>query len=200
MLFPSDNRLGIPTLDLQLQAIGVPIPVWGWGGKSRTTQHLGTWHCYVDDSRFSALLDRPEQMAHTQAVAAVEPNISLYVDTPIALAIAAIYRKRWVARCWQGYGLRVFVDLNVPPAVLELEEFRMGIPPGWKAFATRGYERRIDDLDREYSVAVEIAGGNPLMLVVGGGREVNRWCLEHGVVHSGYAPGKRFHSTGEGSS
>ena len=180
-----------------MQADCVPLPVWAWGSKARTSQHGGTWHLYVDDARFSRLLREPGALADTGAVAAVEPNVSAYEDTPISVVLASLYRKRWAARVWQTCGIRTFVDLNLPARVLERDEWRCGIPASWRAFATRGYEGRIDAMELEYSAARSF-GGIPLLLVVGGGRRVAEWCRTHpGAVHTGYAATRRPYSTGD---
>lgn len=196
-LFPSDNWLGIPSLDPTLQADCVPLPVLAWGSVARTSTHAGTWHAYVDDARFARLLREPDALVATGAAAAVEPNVSAYDDTPLALVLAGIYRKRWVARYWQSCGVRVFVDVNLPERVLDRDEWRAGVPDGWSAFATRGYDSRIGALESEYQAALTVSR-SPLLLVVGGGRKVAEWCRGRaGVVHSGYASARRVYSGGE---
>jgi hypothetical protein len=185
-LFPAANWLGVPDLDPDLQPDCVPLPVRAWGSVARTAPHRGTWHCYVDDARFAALVAHPDRLVPTGAPAACEPNVSCFDDTPLALALAGVYRKRWVARYWQACGVRVFVDLNVPARLAERPEAWFGVPPGWRAFSTRGYDRRADDLDREYALA-RAFDPRPLLLVVGGGRRVADWCeARPGVVHAGY--------------
>ena len=193
-IYPADNWLGIPALDPLRQADCVPLPVWAWGSRARTAAHAGTWHCYVEDARFARLLADPAQLAATGCTAAVEPNVSVYDDTPLALALAGLYRKRWVARYWQSLGVRVFVDVNVPERLLDRPEFRFGVPDGWSAFATRGYDRRVGHLDAEHAFALGVCP-RPLFLVVGGGRAVAAWCEGRpGVVHSGYASTRETYS------
>lgn len=196
-VFPAANWLGIPDLDADLSADCVPLPVLAWGSVARSRGHSGTWHCYVEDARFSALLPDPSRLVSTGATAACEPNISVYEDTPTALALASVYRKRWVARYWQTCGVRVFVDVNVPARLLDRPETWFGVPPGWAAFSTRGYDRRVEDLELEYATVRRLAD-RPLFLVVGGGRLVAAWCAGRpGVVHSGYR-GKREVYSGQG--
>ena len=200
MAFASDNRLGIPRLDPDLASgEGVPLPVWAWGSKPRAAAHGGTWHFYVDDIRFSTLLRDPAQLLATGASAACEPNVSVYDDTPLALALATVYRKRWAARYWQSFGVRVFVDLNLPERVLDCPEWRYGIPDGWPAFATRGYDARVDSLAFEWDVARSFGAALPCLLVVGGGRAVAAWCDGRpGVMHCGYGATKRAYTDVEG--
>jgi uncharacterized protein DUF4417 len=197
-IFPAGNPWGIPDLDPARQPEAVPVPVWAWGTRPRTARHGGTWTFYVDDYRFRAVLDEPAAVADTGAAAAVEPNISVFDDTPLALALAGVYRKRWCARYWQSRGLGVFVDLNLPERLLDRPEWALGVPPGWRAFATRGYDRRADCLDVEYAAALRFSP-RPLFLVVGGGAAVAEWCQAHpGAVHSGYAAARRPHGAAAG--
>jgi len=196
-LFSSDNYLGLPSLDLAGQADCVSLPVWAWGSVGRTREHSGTWHLYVDDARFTRLLREPDALVATGCAAAVEPNLSVYDDTPLALAFASLYRKRWVARYWQTCGVKVFVDLNLPARVLERDEWRLGLPSGWSAFATRGYDRRCESLDTEYAAALSVSQA-PLLLVVGGGARVADWCRAHpGAMHSGYQATRNAYTAGD---
>lgn len=175
-LFPSDNEYGIPSLRLDRQAKTVAAPVIPWGAVARTTQMQGTWSLYVDDHRFSALLKNPSQLAPTGCTAAVEPNVTVYDQSTVAEAIWATFRKRRAARVWQDSGVDVFVDLNVP----EIYRYwcMLGVPKGWRAFGTRGYARRLEDLESEYDYARSWAGGEPLFLVVGGGAPVAALCRQ----------------------
>lgn len=138
----------------------------------------GTWHFYVDDYRFSGLLKKPEQLVQTRAVAAIEPNITLSPGLPLALALAHIYRKRWTARHWQTAGVSIWVDLNVSA------EFRavnlLGVPRGWTAYATRGYNANIEQIEAEYQLAEQHAGERPDFLVYGGGQAVQSLALANG--------------------
>ena len=58
----------------------------------------------------------------------------------------------------------------------------LGIPDGWKAFATRGYSDRLDGTHAEYAQAQRIAGEGvtPLFLVYGGGVKVKEECQRNG--------------------
>jgi hypothetical protein len=166
--------------------------VWAWGSTARGRPHAGTWHGFTDDARFTALLKDPAPLVETGCAAAVEMNASVYDDTPLVLALATLYRKRWAARYWQEHGVRVFVDVNLPERLLDREESRFGIPAGWPAFATRGYDRRFEALDREYQWACSFGCRAPLFLVVGGGRKTAEWCgRTPGAFHSGYSSQER---------
>jgi hypothetical protein len=60
----------------------------------------------------------------------------------------------------------------------------LGIPPGWKAFATRGYTERIDATYQEYEQAKRIAGEGvtPVFVVYGGGKDVKAECQRNGWI------------------
>jgi hypothetical protein len=45
----------IPVLDINKQGDFINLPVAGWGSVSRRTRFKGTWHFYIDDSKFAAL-------------------------------------------------------------------------------------------------------------------------------------------------
>jgi hypothetical protein len=195
LALPASNRLGIPDLDPAMAPAGVPLPVWCWGQTARTRPNPGTWHHYTSDYRFGALEKNPCALLATGCVAAVEVNYSVFDDTPLALAFATIYRKRYIARLWQLAGVAVFIDANLPERVLDAPESRYGIPDGYPAFATRGYERRMDALEAEYQWACSFGAPKPVFLVVGGGRKVAEWCQDTpGAFHSGYATTKRAYS------
>ena len=195
LAYPASNRLGIPDLSPFLAPSGVPLPVQCWGQTSRTKRNPGTWHHFTADYRFSALEKRHQQLIETGCVASVEINYSVFDDTPLAVAFHTLYKKRWIARTWQEAGIAVFVDCNLPERVLDTEEARYGVPASYSAFATRGYERRIEALDREYAWAKSFGCPQPTFLVVGGGRKTAEWCERTpGAFHSGYTAPKRPYS------
>jgi hypothetical protein len=175
-LYPTDNEWDIPSLRPDRQATEIEAPALAWGTVSRSARMPGTWVLYVDDARFTALLREPARLVATGCAAAVEPNMTLHEQTPRWEVIAAVGQKRACARAWQDAGVRVFVDLNVPRRHRDL--CMLGVPAGWRAFATRGYAGRLDDLRDEHDVACTWAGGIPLMLVYGGGDRVEATCRE----------------------
>jgi hypothetical protein len=171
---PSDNEYDVPSLRMDRQATSIAPPVIPWGSLARGTEHGGTWVFYVDDYRFSALLHDPLQLPETSCNSTAEPNITLFDQMPRYAVLEAIGRKRRAARVWQDAGINVLVDLNVP--MRRIADCMLGVPAGWRAFATRGYAARIHDLETEHCVATEWAGGEPLLLVYGGGRDVEQKC------------------------
>lgn len=183
-VWPSDNDLGIPLLDINMQARALDQPWAIWGATSRKARMQGTWLFYTEDYRYEALWIDPAPVLATRCQAAVEPNFSCYENMPPAVAIWQIYRKRWIARWWQSRGVRIFADLNV--AVNHYDLNLLGIPAGWRAFATRGYSARIDATHQEYAQACRIASAGskepitPLFVVYGGGKAVKEECRLHG--------------------
>lgn len=137
---------------------------------------------YVDDYRFEAIWKNPIKVLESGVIAVVEPNLSLFDTTPIAYGLQQIYKKRWIARYWQECGIKVYADLNVSQKFIEYN--KLGIPQGYNAFATRGYDDRADVLERELQVAREISGkDNPNMLVYGGGSKVKELCAKHSLIY-----------------
>lgn len=113
-LFPSDNDLEIPTLRFDMQATACEIPFLAFGEQKRTydMNYSGTLHFYVDDYRFNAIYEHPSKILQHKPANIVEPNFSLFNETPLSFGLQNIYKKRWIARAMQERGIRVFVDLN----------------------------------------------------------------------------------------
>lgn len=193
-LYPTDNEYGIPSLLTQGRD-GLDLPLTAWGSVGRSTRMPGTWHFYVDDYRFEALFNTPDKVISTNPRGVVEANSSIFDQTPRAVAIWLIYRKRWLARYWQSQGLRLWVDMNVPAAFQK--DNLLGVPDGWSHFATRGYDRRVSALDVEYEAASARCGSEPVFAVVGGGRKVAEWCQSRPVIHVPYAADKLCYSSRE---
>lgn len=184
--WPSDNQAGIPTLlpELQSDAVHAPLICWGSrrGGRVGNLENAGTLHFYTEDVRFEAIWKTPQRIAQSSIQAIVEPNFSVYNDMPMALALYQIWRKRWLARYWQHHGKQIFVDMNVSPAYADIN--LLGVPQGWTAFATRGYDDYLDDLANQVLIANNIAYPNrPTMLIYGGGRKVVKFCQDNLLWH-----------------
>lgn len=198
-LYPSCNAWDVPTLDLAMQPREVTSPVVAWGSVSRNTRHGGTWCFYVDDARFSS----PKlagQVIASEPAACVEPNFTILDSTPRAEALWAVYRKRRIAREWQLAGIPVFVDLHVPAEMLDLA--MMGVPRGWRAYATRGVAGRVNDVLIEWAAARAFSrvrdfeddiSPPPLFLVYGGGESIRELCtqLPGAVYVPDYMSGRR---------
>jgi len=182
IVFPHTDAYEIPLLDLTKQGQFVELPVAGWGSVSRRGRFRGTWHFYVDDSKFSALWKHPETVLNTKAVYCVEPNFSTHQQMQMPVALHRIYQKRWLARYWQEQGMGIFADLFVSPKWAKINMH--GIPRGWQSYATHAADARIDDLDEQVKRAQDHATGLPLrMLVYGGGQTVATYCQKHDLIH-----------------
>lgn len=182
-LFATDNDLEVPALDMAMQATECQIPFLCFGEQRRTynLNDEGTLHFYTDDYRFNAVYEHPEKILQHNPHAIVEPNFSLFNETPIAFGLQAIYKKRFIARAMQERGIQVFVDLNVGQKFYRLN--MLGVPRGWRAFATRGYSDRLNNLAFEYSIAQDWAGGKPLFVIYGGGEVCRRFAQQHGCIY-----------------
>jgi len=121
VIYPSDNEYDIPSLDIRMQATEVTLP-WMTYNSGRMKRQPGTFFFYTEDRMFEVVWKTPQRILDSQAVAVVEPNFSVYVTTPKALAIWNTYRKRWLARWWQAHGLRTSTNpiLTLPPTPLAL--------------------------------------------------------------------------------
>jgi hypothetical protein len=187
LLFPSDNEWGVPALTLgepEAAPPAVTAPIAVWGSTTRRSQ-VATWCFYCDDYRFAGLWREPDAALIGGAGALVEPNYSVFDDSPAAVAIWAVYRKRWLAAYWQRAGASVWVDVCVAHrhAALNL----LGVPRGWQRYATAGWDARVGDLDFELELCRRHAAGWPFTLMVyGGGQLVTEWCRRADVVHVGH--------------
>lgn len=182
-LWPSDNEAEIPVLRSDLQADAIDVPVVQWGSRKRSAHMFGTWTFYVDDYKFNHLWKDSSAILNSGCVNAAEVNFSVSDQLPYALALYHTYRKRWLARLWQELaGIRIFVDLNV--GTRHADTNLLGVPGGWRAYATRGYGDRLDELAMELAMAITHRGSTDvLFMVYGGGKAVREWCQGHtGVV------------------
>jgi hypothetical protein len=177
IVFPASNAWGIPNLLATHQAEYVSIPFIAWGSTSRRKDFSGsTVHFFVDDYRFSRLWQDPDQLARTACCAIVEPNYTVSLESPKAWVLFSIFQKRWLARYWQSVGIRVYVDLNVPVEYADLS--LLGVPRGWKSYATRGYVDRLASLEAEYELAVAHADTSDINFIVYGGSKKVRDCAK----------------------
>lgn len=183
-IYPSDNDLDIPTLRLDMQATEVQRPFVCFGEQARTFQMngCGVLHFYTDDYRYNKIYDHPEQILHHNPAAIVEPNYSLFNETPMAFGLTNIYKKRTIARAMQDRGIKVLVDLNVSNKFYAAN--MLGVPRGWSAYCTRGYSDRLNYLEFEVDLARRWADGNRILFVVyGGGMKVKHICQQEGLIY-----------------
>lgn len=183
-LYPSDNEYGIPLLDINLQAdcVELPCQIWKSRAQGRKRFNTGTFFFYVDDTKFTALKSDPTPLLNSLCTTAGELNYSMGADMPQAIVLALLYWKRWIARFWQSKGVRIIVDLNVAPRWQHLN--LLGVPKGWKAYATRGYVAYLDVIEEQYAMAQTHSGiVNPLFVVYGGGQRVVNLSQKRGWIH-----------------
>jgi hypothetical protein len=111
----------------------------------------------------------------------VEPNFSTNDHMPTAVGAWAIYRKRWLARYWQHYGIRTFVDLYVSTKFEAINLF--GVPLGWQSYCTRVTSANWEHAIHDYEIATEHANGKPVLFVVyGGDRRMEQVCKQRDWV------------------
>lgn len=181
-IFPSSNIEGIPDLLPSLQPRGLELPINRIGAKARKCRVEGqTLHGYTDDYRINGLWKDPSWLINSGCRALVEPNFSTNGEMPKVIAKSYVYAKRWIARWAQSYGIEIWVDLamNEHHADIAL----MGVPKGWKAYATYTYITGYDDewLFRQHKQAVDHAGTDEIMFwVYGGEGHVQELCQENG--------------------
>lgn len=179
-LYPSNNVYEIPTLLTDNQPVHLELPFTPWGVEGRYKKGITTYHFYVDDYRFERLYKDPIMLLKSGCRAVVEPNNSIHDQTPIAYGIYQIYRKRYLARYLQECGMQVWVDLNVSHRFAEYN--LLGVPDGYNAFFTRGVTGWTPTLELHFKQAQRISHKEqPNMYVYGGGKEIERWCQDHGL-------------------
>lgn len=181
-IFLSDNEWGIPLLDLNMQCTRKHTLIETWGRNSRhNTRMPGMWHFYTDDYRFTGLWKDPDVLIKTGAIAAIEPNFSTSDIHPKAEVLYNIWRKRWLAKYWQFNGVETVVDLNVDMDFWDLN--LLGVPKGWKSYATRWYAR-FDDIEWQYEQAKKHAESDEITFFVfqTKTKDVEETCREKGWI------------------
>lgn len=181
-LWPTDNDFSIPLLLKDVQPRGLELPTNRWGARARRDRvEGGTFHFWTDDYRFEALWKNPSQVVNSGCNAVVETNFSTNSEMPFAVFLWHLYRKRWLSRYWQSYGIEIWADLAVAPRYRQYA--LLGIPKGWKAYATYSFgSHGIDKVTAEAALAEEHAGGDPLIWVVCGEPEDLEVCRERGWI------------------
>ena len=176
--FSTNNQYDIPLLDITLQADGYMPPMKTWGASKRNTPWSGTVNFYTHDVRFTALKKHPDTFLKTGCNYAIEPNFSTSHELDFIYNLEAIYWKRRLARYWQTYGVRIFVDLTVDGYYDELN--LLGVPPTWNAYAIRGFAEHPEWIEQAFTIACQHADSStPLFLVFGGGQTIATLCRQH---------------------
>lgn len=179
--FNSTNEWDIPDLLPNLQApAGIIHPFVPWGTQKRGSS-AGSIHFYVDDYRFQTIWDNPGQVVNSGCAVIVEPNMSTDDYVPHAYSLFLVFKKRWFARLMQERGISVFVDVHVASKDREINF--LGVPKGWKSFATRGYADDIPMLIEDIEAAAEFAGDGFNMVVYGGGAKCEKVARDRGCQY-----------------
>lgn len=188
------NRFGIPELAPETFDGEWPKNIGIWR-KHKVSKPVDIWLFYCDDYKIEPIWRRPEKPARAPALS--ELNFSVFEDSPAALAIWNVYRKRYVSKIWQELGVKVWIDLCFPQNWGDLA--LVGVPDGWPRYSTRGFAARIGDLEQELRWARERSGGKFQLLVYSGGKEVEYWCRNRqGVLYIPHFSEVR-HRPGEGT-
>jgi len=183
-LYDSDNEYNIPNLLLSPDTMPdhLELPLAPWGAESRNKHGISTYHFYVEDYRFERLFKDPMRLLLSGCKYIVEPNCSIHDQTPVAMALFLIYKKRYLARYLQECGIKVWVDMNVSSHFARYN--RMGVPHGYNAFFTRGTSGGVERLETDLRQAQEISGlEHPNMVVYAGGDDIRQFCQDHRLVY-----------------
>lgn len=169
--FYTDNDYDIPVLDIDKQADSCEIPWIKWGTKARSTYlKSGTVHFYTDDYKFTGIWRSPEKLVNTGVCTAVEVNYSNHDQTPRAVFLESLYKKRWLSRFWQKHGILIVVDLFVNPRFAR--DNLIGVPSGWRAYCTRYTPHDHRQVWRDWELACNHAGTDKILFITyGGGRQ-----------------------------
>lgn len=195
ILWPSDNDFGVPTLDINKQVKLLEAPVRMWGDAARASKMYGTYLFYIEDYKFASLWADPMPVVDSRCKAAGEINYSTADELPRALVLYNVYKKRWLARFWQSKGVDIIVDVNVQDHFQD--DNLLGVPHGWRAYCTRGYNAWKGGLELQYEKCKERAGTDDILFVVyGGGREVQEMAQRYNWV---FIPERMHQVTGRAS-
>jgi hypothetical protein len=195
-LFASSNDDGIPDLMPEMQGDYFDYPL-AYGSVRRNGDYTGkTIHFYVDDVRFNALgnyveyggtfwklKERPDRIWLSGAPSFCEINFSTSNAQPRTVALFQIFKKRHLSRYLQEHGMRCWVDLNVAPRWWE--ENLLGVPLGWRAYATRVHKNdSLQTISDQASLAEAHAGTDQIKFAVWGHRkEIKALCQREGWIY-----------------
>lgn len=155
-----------------------------------------TIHFYTDDARFNALgnavlygetywklWERCDRVWQSGAPSFVECNFSTSNSQPRWRALEQIGKKRHLSRYWQERGMRCWVDLNVAPRWWE--ENLLGVPLGWRAYATRVHKNgSLQTISDQAALAESHAGTDQIKFAVWGHRkEIKALCQREGWIY-----------------
>ena len=173
--FPSEPDYDVPWLLQETQLESPVMPARSWGSQSRKSAWLGLYHFYVDDYRFSKIIQNPVGLINTGCRYATEINPTVSLLHPRALILETIFWKRWVNRVWQQHGIKTTVDVNIPTQYESL--CFLGVPREWFSFSTRGYSDRLENLHAEFAMCQRFSLASRIVFMVfGGGLGAKQLC------------------------
>lgn len=183
----------VPMLMPEMQPTGMELPCDTWGSRPRKRSQSGTFNFYCEDYKFTSLFSNPMALVALAPKAAIEVNCSTDLNTPLAYLLGVVYAKRWLSRTWQAEGVKIWVDMNFAAGDTEHVRYQMlGVPQGWRAYATRGLADNVDYNVAQYWAACVRAGvpeayragsREILFAVVGGGRKLQNECRKRGWIY-----------------
>lgn len=182
-IWPSDNNFAIPLLLKDVQPRGLELPTNRWGTKARRDRMAGgSYHFFTDDYRFEALWKNPAQLVNSGCNAVAECNFSTNDEMPFAVFLWHLYRKRWLSRYWQSYGVEIWADLAVASRYRKYA--LLGVPKGWRAYASYAHgDHGIEAVIEEAALAEERAGTDEILLWVVCGEESDlEVCRDRGWI------------------
>ena len=132
--FPGVGKYDIPQLEpIHENEIG-EIKEWiGFNYVLSDTEPEGkAVHFFIDDYQFQRLWNTPEKymekLARYEAV--LTPDFSPYSDMPLATQIFNHYRKHWVGKLMQEYGVKVIPTIRASRDERSLDFYLDGEPKG----------------------------------------------------------------------
>ena len=182
-IFPASNIEGVADLLVDRQGDFFDYPL-AWGSVRRTGDFRGrTIHFYTDDYRFAAVWNKPDRVWQSGAPSFVEVNFSTSNAQPRWRALEQIGKKRFLSRYWQERGMLCWVDLNVAPKWWDIN--LLGVPLGWKAYATRiEKSSSLQSIMDQASLAESQAGTDEIKFVIYGHRqEMEDLCRRRGWIY-----------------
>lgn len=180
--FYSDNDWGIPQLDGEFQLTEISLPFEPWGARARKLYSGGTKHFYIDDYKIEPLWNDPNKLTRLpqQMIGVIEPNFTIAPETPRSLALYQIYRKRYLSRFWQNYGINIMVDVFVPEEFFDIA--LLGVPEGWSSYALRGHPSWSEkDYMKRWKLCASVSGSEFfIFLVYAGGKKTQQIAKDNG--------------------
>ena len=132
--FPGVGKYDIPQLEpIHENEIG-EIKEWiGFNYVLSDTEPEGkAVHFFIDDYQFTRIWNNPEKymekLARYEAV--LTPDFSPYSDMPLATQIFNHYRKHWVGKLMQEYGVKVIPTIRASRDERSLDFYLDGEPKG----------------------------------------------------------------------